>query len=117
MPAKDIDPALLPSRTLSVHEWQGAKPWRIWFFPDYSADSPFWGPSGLWPIEELPLSAELSADIGAWNDYWETNHHWERGWDASVDVLAWATHGRALCVRAQIELGPDYVLVYKISDA
>ncbi len=88
-------------------------PYGFRFFPEYSADSPFWSDEGgLVPIEDLPLSDGLKAELVAWNDYFEREYYWETGWRDKAGGADFNEQGRVLCERAQVELGTDYALRY-----
>ena len=86
-------------------------PYQFRFFPEYAAGTPFWF-GGAVPIEDLPISAELATDLHTWNDYFETNFHWESGWRDEEGGRLFNVEARVLCNRAQRELGEDYVLTF-----
>ena len=96
--------------------WPGATaPHDFRFFPEFSADTPFWCGLALVPIGAMPLSADLAAELALWCEEYETQTdtadlHWKAG---SLSYADFHLRGRALCARAQSELGPDYVLTYE----
>ena len=67
------------------------------------------------PLEKQ-LTSALAAEITEWNGYFDQHFHHETGWAPDADGVWFAAHGRALCERAQAELGPDYVLLYEVRD-
>ena len=100
---------------MSEFSWRnlGEKPYRFRFSPEYDAGTPFWL-GGAVPVEDLPLSPELTAAIRRWNDYFETHFHWETGWRDAEGGRLFNVEARVLCDRAQSELGEDYVLTFDL---
>ncbi len=79
---------------------------RVRLMSDYTG-WPLWDEEGGTGPEDWPmLSAELRRALQAWEDYWETHFHYERGW--SKGTRPWyAAEARRLAVQVQRELGEE----------
>jgi hypothetical protein len=74
---------------------------------DYSAGWPLWSANeGLLAPDALSLSAPLAADLRAWQDLFEDEFHWDRGWRTLEAEARYALAGLELLHRLRRELGP-----------
>ena len=81
---------------------------------DYAA-FPLWNGRGASMIrpDEMPLSAELRADLQAWNDEWDrtlTSNAYEV--PAAWDQDPWHERGQELARRVAAELGDEITVLY-----
>ncbi|HEY8319349.1 MAG TPA: hypothetical protein VIG76_11000 [Amnibacterium sp.] len=94
---------------------------EIRFFPDWGHRWPLWGSLlhdeiTLSPAD-LSLSAELTADLRAWYDFWDEHLDPDPlpprvpGWDADRNRRTWLLAGEELARRLAIELGDDHTSV------
>jgi hypothetical protein len=80
---------------------------RVKLMSDYSAGWPLWSAQeGLLAPESLLLSAELTADLHAWQDLFEREFHWDHGWRTLEAEVRYARLAPALLQRLRRELGP-----------
>ncbi|MEV1132424.1 hypothetical protein [Agromyces sp. NPDC049794] len=83
----------------------------IRLFPDYSRDWPLWENStSTWDVgytttpETYGLTEELTADIDAWNRFWESHFDDAKGWDSSEARERWRTDGEEVARRLSEEV-------------
>jgi hypothetical protein len=86
------------------HDWfSDGEPLRLRLAPDYVM-----GISGLWPSSDdtdAMVSPELLTRLVAWNDEFNVNFHYERGWRSEEARDRWAEESVDLAaqVRAAVE--------------
>jgi hypothetical protein len=80
---------------------------RVKLMSDYSAGWPLWSADeGLLAPDAFSLSASLAADLRAWQDLFEDEFHWDRGWRTLEAEARYARTGPDLLHRLRRELGP-----------
>jgi hypothetical protein len=75
---------------------------------DYSAGWPLWSADeGLLAADAFSLSASLTADLRAWQDLFEAEFHWDRGWRTPEAEARYARTAPELLHHLRREFGPD----------
>jgi hypothetical protein len=72
---------------------------------DYGAGWPLWGECGQLNPSDHEISAELTARLHAWQEWFERRFDLDRGWRSTGDADAYAEEGRALRRLLVAELG------------
>lgn len=74
---------------------------------DYSAGWPLWSAQeGLLAPDSLLLSAQLTADLRAWQELFEQDFHWDHGWRTVEAEVRYSRLAPELLHRLRRELGP-----------
>ena len=80
-------------------------------FCDYGAEWPLWE-HGMQVPEDYALSDALSARVSQWNDQFQENMHWDRGWSMGFDEQQWMQAGLRLTKDVQRELSSPISVRY-----
>jgi hypothetical protein len=82
---------------------------------DYGAGWPLWSAEeGLLAPDALSVSTSLTADLRAWQDLFESEFHWDRGWRTREAEARYARAGPELLHRLRRELGPAVPVVLDV---
>jgi hypothetical protein len=81
---------------------------RVKLMSDYVAGWPLWTvEEGLIAPGAFSLSASLTADLRDWQELFEREFHWDRGWRTPEAEAHYARAAPGLLLRLNQELGPD----------
>ena len=74
---------------------------------DYEAGWPLWTTEkGLTAPDACSLSASLTADLLGWQDLFEREFRWDRGWRSAAAEARYARDAAELLHRLRREVGP-----------
>lgn len=83
----------------------------IRLFPEYGRDWPLWeDTTPTWDVgytttpELYGLSDQLTADLAAWNRWWELHFDPFAGWDGDAASERWRADGAAIAARLRAEV-------------
>lgn len=83
-----------------------AREQRVKVMSEYGIDWPLWSDQdGLLAPDAFSLSSALAADLRAWQDHFEREFHWDRGWRTSEAEARYAKDAPELLHRLRRELG------------
>jgi hypothetical protein len=93
-------------------------PDEIELSPEYSAELPLWGDdgygSGMIAWQDTKFSPELLDRLAAWQQDFDANFHWEKGW-RSVEIRdRWASQAEELAADVRAELGTRAELTVRL---
>ena len=80
-------------------------------FCDYGAEWPLWEIGMICP-EDYGISQPLAARLAKWNEQFQENLHWEKGWQNGFDDAGWNRRGQELARDVQREVGGEVNVVY-----
>jgi len=93
-------------------------PDEIELAPDYSAELPLWGDDGYGTAEiawqDTKFSPELLDRLAAWQQEFDANFHWEKGWQSAELRDRWAGQAEKLAADARAELGTRAELTVRL---
>ena len=76
--------------------------------PDYGVDVPLWPQSDE---TESKFPEELIQRLVVWQDFWESNHSWDRGWVSEESCAQWMHDGTILAADLRKALPPRWKLI------
>ena len=93
-------------------------PDEIELAPDYSAELPLWGDDGYGSGElawqQTQFSPELLDRLVAWQQEFDANFHWEKGWRSAEIRDRWASQAEELAADVRAELGTRAELTVRL---
>jgi len=93
-------------------------PDEIELAPDYSAELPLWGDDGHgWGMlawQDTKFSPQLLDRIVAWQEDFDANFHWEKGWRSAEARDGWASQAEELAADVRAELGTRAELLVRL---
>ena len=73
--------------------------------PEYSADLPLWGECGAIAWQRTKFSPQLLDRLAAWQQDFDDNFHWDKGWRSAETRDRWARQAEELAASVRAELG------------
>jgi hypothetical protein len=73
--------------------------------PEYSADLPLWGECGAIAWQRTKFSPQLLDRLAAWQQDFDANFHWDKGWRSAQTRDRWARQAEVLAADVRAELG------------
>lgn len=73
--------------------------------PDYNAALPLWGDEGNIPWQDTKFSPALLDRLAAWQQYFDDNYRWDRGWRSAEARDHFARQREELAADVRTELG------------
>ena len=97
-------------------DWDEPLPARIELSPDYSADLPLWGcdGSGMLAWQDTKFSPQLLDRVAAWQQDFDANFRWDKGWRSAETRDRWASQAEELAADVRTELGTRAKLTVRL---
>lgn len=90
--------------------WDEPLPEVVVLSPDYSAKLPLWG-DGQLAWQRTKFSPQLLDRLAAWQEQFDSNFHWDNGWNSEDTRQRWATEADQLAAAIRAELAGRAELV------
>jgi hypothetical protein len=103
MPVMGENPWWHPSE--EDRNWDDPLPAVIELAPDYNADLPLWGDEGNIAWQQTKFSPQLLDRLAAWQQEFDDNCHWDKGWRSAEIGDRWARQAVQLAADVRAELG------------
>lgn len=102
----------------SDHDRDEPLPDEIELTPDYSAELPLWGDDGygygMIAWQDTKFSPELLDRLSAWQQEFDANFHWAKGWRSAETRDRWANQAEELAADVRAELGTRAELTVRL---
>jgi|SRR5450432_3652770 hypothetical protein len=93
-------------------DWDEPLPAVVTLEPDYSAKLPLSGGGLAW--QRTKFSPGLLDRLATWQEEFESNFHWEKGWSSKDARSRWGREARDLAADVRAEMGTRAELVVNL---